>query len=167
MLRTFQPLKLKANHAFTELGKAVFEKHGAESGPEEVVRPVLDCRARLAKLDLEIGQLSQSPKGQVITPKRMTVAGLVVVALLTLFLAHWAFFGTRHAPSQESASERIVGTWSRKVRVESGISSRTATVTDDVCSIRLTSGGSASDKLWWPRTSDGILIRRQLLVVSS
>ena len=42
-----QSLKLKLNHAFAELGKAAFEKHGEGSGPAEVVQPVVDGRLDL------------------------------------------------------------------------------------------------------------------------
>ena len=124
-----QPLKMKVNHAFTELGKAVFEKHGAESGPEEVVRPVLNCRTRLAKLDLEIGQLSQSSQGNVITPKRIAVAGVVVAAVVALFAVYGLFVG---------GTSRIVGNWSKKTTGYNW----NKTVTD-ACSLRFTSGGSA------------------------
>ena len=46
-------LQPKLNRAYTELGKAAFEKHGDKNGPPDVVKPILDCRARLEQLAAE------------------------------------------------------------------------------------------------------------------
>ena len=43
-------LHIMVNRAYTELGKAAFEKHGDKSGPTEIVKPILDCRGRLEEL---------------------------------------------------------------------------------------------------------------------
>ena len=46
-------LHIMVNRAYAELGKAAFEKHGDKSGPTELVKPILDCRARLEELAAE------------------------------------------------------------------------------------------------------------------
>ena len=88
-----QAVKLKLNHALTELGKAVFEKHAEQSAPAEVVGPIVNCRARIKKLDAEIADLSKAQIGQILTPKRIVFAGGVISVLLLLFLGKWMFFG--------------------------------------------------------------------------
>ena len=120
-----QPLKMKLSRAFIELGKAAFEKHGGQSGPEEVVRPITDFRARVEKFDAEMAQLSQSSAGQVFTPKRIAIGGLCVAVLLILLLVRGVFFG---------AGSGIVGTWTK----HSTFGGKTG-----VISVRFTSGDTA------------------------
>ena len=77
---------------YIQLGRAVYEKHGEESGDTtELVTPIANAQSRLVSLDFEIRQLSDSPPGQALTPKRIAIgeiAGIavflvVVVALLS------------------------------------------------------------------------------------
>jgi hypothetical protein len=104
-----QVLKLKANHSFAELGKAVFAKHGDESGFEEVVRPVLDCRTRLEKLDSEIKGLSQSGPGRIITAKRLAIGGIFVAGVVILLVACNMFWGDgpRNAKANGPSNEDL------------------------------------------------------------
>jgi hypothetical protein len=48
--------KLKMARAFRNLGKIAFEKHLENSGPAELVQPILRARARLEELDTDIHQ---------------------------------------------------------------------------------------------------------------
>jgi hypothetical protein len=81
-----QMLKRKANHAVGELGNAAFERFGEQSGPAELVCPITDCRSRIAKLNAEVCQLSQSHSGQIVTPKRIAIAGVALVTLLVFLV---------------------------------------------------------------------------------
>lgn len=74
-------LTMKLGHALTGLGKAAFEKHGEQSGPEQLTQPIVVAQARLAALDVEIGQLSQAKPGQILTSKRIAIGGVVLLAL--------------------------------------------------------------------------------------
>ncbi len=100
-----QAVKLKLNHAFAELGKAVFEKHGNESGPEAVVRPLLAYRARVEKLDSEIKGLSQSQPGQIVTPKRLAIGGVCVAAAVVLLLLRSVFSAAGSSQSEVARGE--------------------------------------------------------------
>ena len=90
-----QAVKLKVNHAVTELGKAVFKKHGQESGPAEIVGPVVNCCARIKKLDTEISGLSKSQPGQWLTPKRIAVAAVLLAAAMLALVARGFFLGSK------------------------------------------------------------------------
>ncbi len=107
-----QTLKLKLNHLFAELGKAAFEKHGNDSGPEEVVCPVLDCRARIGELDAEIKSLSQSEPGQMITPTRLAIGGLCIAAIVILLVIRSMFSGTgsSQVANEEHGRAHAMGT---------------------------------------------------------
>jgi hypothetical protein len=63
---------LKASQSFGKLGEAVYEKHGEQSGPAELLLPIAHARSRLAELDTEIRQLSQAKLGQRLKPQRYT-----------------------------------------------------------------------------------------------
>ena len=86
-----QLIKSRVTNAFRELGNTAFAKYGENSGPKELVQQIVDCRKRLDTLDTEIRDLLQSQPGQIVTPKRILIAGGVVIVLLLLF----AFFGTK------------------------------------------------------------------------
>ena len=62
----------RIDNAFGELGKAAFEKMGDQGEPSEATRPILDARAGIEKLDLEIVEPSQAQPGQIVTPNLMT-----------------------------------------------------------------------------------------------
>ena len=87
-----QALKLKVNHAYADLGKAVFEKHGEKGGPAEFLQPILNAHARLDTLDAAIRQLSQSQPGQVLSPKRIVVGGVSLAVLVLGLIAIKAIF---------------------------------------------------------------------------
>lgn len=95
-----QALHLKLNHEYTELGRAAFDKHGDRSGPPDVVKPIIDCRARLETLAAEMVELSKSAPGTVLTPKRILIGGLAVAALLLIVVAKVTFFGGTHDGTQ-------------------------------------------------------------------
>ena len=80
-------LKMKLGHALAELGKAAFEQHGEGSGPEELIRPIANAKSRADQLATEIAQLSTAPAGQILTPKRIVVGGVVVAGLVVAVLA--------------------------------------------------------------------------------
>jgi hypothetical protein len=76
----------RLNGICTELGRTVYEKHGEQSGATELVAPIINAQSRLAALDSDIRQLSESQPGQVLTPKRIAVAGMVVILVIVLEL---------------------------------------------------------------------------------
>jgi hypothetical protein len=78
-------LKMKRGHPFAELGKAAFEKHGEQSGSTELVNPIVNAHTRLAALDSDIRHLSESPPGQVLTPRRIAI-GVVGLAIVLVVL---------------------------------------------------------------------------------
>ena len=142
-----QALKLKLSHSFTELGKAVFEKHGTESGPEAVVRPILDCRARLEKLDSEIKGLSQSEPGQVLTPRRLAVGGLALAALLLIFALRGMFFGAGNSRPELASGEPARGTAKSTAAVETWETAKKAGPTKEDLA-RVEARVKEGDQLW-------------------
>jgi hypothetical protein len=110
-------LELKTNHLFTELGKAAFGKFGVESGPEEISRPVADAQARLATFDSEISALSHPRPDQLLSPKRIAVACLIIVALFSTYF----LFGRKspqvsqqHQFPVASFHDQLLGDWVNK-----------------------------------------------------
>lgn len=97
-------LQLRAWHSYSELGKAAFEKYGERCGPQQLVQPIQEALSRQALLDAEIAKLSESPPGQIISPKRLAVGGLAAAACLALFLLSSLF----HVGG---LGERIKGEW--------------------------------------------------------
>jgi hypothetical protein len=91
-------MKLKLDRAFAELGRAVCEMCGDQSGPEELVKPLLDGRARLATLAAEMVELAKSEPGQLLTPKRIAIGGVAFVGLV-FFWVVVQISGTGHITS--------------------------------------------------------------------
>ena len=79
-------LTMKLSHDLTELGKTVFERHGEQSGPEQLAQPTVAAQARVAVLDADIGQLSQANQGQMLTPKRIAIGGVALVCIVCLLV---------------------------------------------------------------------------------
>jgi len=81
-----QKLSLQQLLLFGSLGKAVYEKHEAASGPQELFKPVAETVARLAILDGELNALSASKNGSWITPKRLAISvGAAACVLLVMY----------------------------------------------------------------------------------
>jgi len=76
-----QKLSMQQPSLFGALGKAVYEAHGENSGPLNLTAPIAASVARLAELEADISRLSSEGKGSWITPKRLAIAGAVVVGL--------------------------------------------------------------------------------------
>ena len=112
-------LELKVRHALTRLGEAAFEKHGDESGPEELAEPIAKANAQLEALAADIATLSQMNSSQFLTPKRIALGGVVLAALL-LVVVLWAMSGGGGASYGPGSETRIVGTW--KQHWEGGVS---------------------------------------------
>ena len=81
-----QKLSMQQSSLFGALGKAVYEAHGENSGPSNVIGPIAVSFARLAELDADISQLSSEGKGSWITPKRLAIAGAVVLGMFGLLI---------------------------------------------------------------------------------
>lgn len=101
-------LQVKLSHEYIELGKAAFEKHRDNSGPPNVVKPILNCLALLEALAAEIADVSKSEPGAFLTPKRIAVGGLGVAALLLLLVAKMMFFGGRADDRQVTKNDVAV-----------------------------------------------------------
>jgi antitoxin component YwqK of YwqJK toxin-antitoxin module len=74
-------IQMRLSQAFAELGRMAFEKRAAQSGPDALIRPILSCHSRITDLDRQIGNLEAAYKGRWITPRRLAVAGVVVLVL--------------------------------------------------------------------------------------
>ncbi len=81
-----QKFSLRQSSLFGTLGKAVYDKHEAASGLQELVKPIADTVARLAMLDSELDSLSTNKEGSWITPKRLATAVGVAIVLTVLVL---------------------------------------------------------------------------------
>lgn len=99
-------LQVRLNHALGELGKAAFDRFGDQAGPAELTRPIADLRSRLASLDADIAALSTAAPGQIITPKRIAVAGGASVVTIALLIA-WSFMGGSKSPTPSSGSNNV------------------------------------------------------------
>lgn len=81
-------LEVRASQTMGRLGEAVFAKHGEQSGPEALVRPIVDARSQLQALDAEIAQLAESSKGKALTPKRIAIGGIAALLIVGV-LVFW------------------------------------------------------------------------------
>ena len=79
-------LQHQVSQDFAALGKVAYETHHDASGPEDLVQPISDCESRISVLDADIISLSSAPAGTIVTPKRIAIAGVVVVGLAMLGL---------------------------------------------------------------------------------
>jgi hypothetical protein len=77
-------LEMRVSQVFAALGERAFDKHGDGAGPAEMVAVVKQTRTQLTVLDQEIANLSKSKPGQLITPKRIVIAGIVFIGLVIL-----------------------------------------------------------------------------------
>src|SRR5690606_16866461 len=98
-------VELKVASAYTDLGKQTFHSHAEASGPEAVVRPVMDALARLESLDAEIAVLSEKGSGSWITPKRLAVGGIATAAIILVIIGSSFFGGGDAAFRRELAGE--------------------------------------------------------------
>ncbi|MCY2993684.1 MAG: hypothetical protein NTY19_38270 [Planctomycetota bacterium] len=110
-----QSLKLKILDAFGELGRAAFERYGEQSGPSELIRPILHGRAQVERLEAEISQLSGARYRPFYGRKRFVAAGLAIVVVV-IFLIPWGpssdtMDGTQeNSPGQQTGQTRRSGT---------------------------------------------------------
>ena len=86
-------LRIRLNHAYTELGMAVYEKHGEQSGTTELVARIANAQARLVALNADIRRLLQAPPDQAFTPKRIALAETTAVAVLLMVVVLLLFNG--------------------------------------------------------------------------
>jgi hypothetical protein len=104
-------LSLRQSYSFGTLGKRVYDKHEAQCGPPELVRPIAEALSRVATLDDEISFLSALKTGSWITPKRTAITAVVLVVFLLLIGTR--YFGrsdqyTEHAPSLEVVDDTSI-----------------------------------------------------------
>ena len=74
----------KQSLLFTNLGKVAFEKQGESSGPINLAAPVRDALGRLQSLESTISAINSQNKGDWVTPKRLAIAGVVLLLLVGL-----------------------------------------------------------------------------------
>ena len=74
-----QKLKLSTKVALAKFGEAVFEKHGAESGPAELVKEIETLHARLAEVEVELGEQVGKAGGASWLKKAAVVVAVVLV----------------------------------------------------------------------------------------
>ncbi len=106
-LQTAQASKLSVTQAtlISRLGRAIYERHRDNSGPEELVTPIREAVLRLETLDKDIGVLSQVGSGSWITPKRMMIAGAF------LFLLVIGSLGKQKATTESNVQTESVATF--------------------------------------------------------
>ena len=105
-----QKLSLRQSSLFGTLGKAVYDKHEAASGPQELVQPIADAVAKLAMLDSELDGLSTSKDGSWITPKRLAISVGTAACLLFAILLLRMDRGAIHGDSRTGADITISAT---------------------------------------------------------
>lgn len=81
-----QQMSLRQSSLYGTLGKAVYDKHEAASGPQALVKPIADNVGRLAMLDSELDVLSATKNGDWITPKRLAISLCGIGCLAMLFV---------------------------------------------------------------------------------
>jgi len=81
-------LAVEAKQFLRQIGEAAFQKNSTSSGPEALTMPIKDLLSRLAVLDEQISRLSESRKGQLLTPRRIIVG---VIALVLALGAYWGY----------------------------------------------------------------------------
>lgn len=91
-----EKLKLQLRLALASLGKSVHTKHGANSGPPEIVSPIALLCERLSSLDDDVTKQVEMSGGK----KRLLMIGGGVLAVVVLF------FGASFS-AQEPAAELI------------------------------------------------------------
>ena len=96
-------LEVELNSVLRKLGRAAFEKLGADSGSPELVAPIEECQQRLATLDAEIQAIDSNTASGVLTPRRLLV-GAGVLTVLVLGLGAWAMFGGSGSEPQVAAT---------------------------------------------------------------
>lgn len=79
----FRMLLRKQSLLFTNLGKVAFEKQGESSGPENLAAPVRDALGQLESLKSTISAINSQNKGNWITPKRLAIAGVALLLLIS------------------------------------------------------------------------------------
>jgi len=147
-----QALQLKLSHEYTVLGKAAFDKHSENSGPANVLQPILNCLALVEALAAEIADVSKSEPGAVFTPKRIAIGGLAVAALLLLLVVQLTFLGSRTDERQvakndaaetaqvdapvASTKEGMAEFSDRRQRMNGGIADARQVTKDDVAETR-------------------------------
>lgn len=103
---TAKALEVQVHSVLRELGKSAFEKHGDQSGPSHLTAPIADCLSRIAALDAEISQISESHQGEFLTPKRVLVGGVAVCGLVVLLIVGSMFSGNESSSTADVALPR-------------------------------------------------------------
>jgi hypothetical protein len=98
-------LQVRLNHALGELGEAAFERYGERTGPVELIRSITDLRARMTSLDMEIADLSKAAPGQILTPKRIALAGVASAVIVVLLVGRSFIGGSKSVPPGSNATD--------------------------------------------------------------
>lgn len=106
-LATAKALEVQVHSVLRELGKSAFEKHGDQSGPSELTKPIADALSRIAAIDAEISQISESHKGGFLTPKRVLFGGVAVIGLVLLLVARSMFSGGTTSNLHERSWDKL------------------------------------------------------------
>jgi hypothetical protein len=94
--------QFKLKRSFTNLGRVVYEKHGEQSGPTELVTPIVNADTRQSFLDADIHQLSESRPGQILTPKRIAFGEILGVALILIAILIRGGVNSSSSPVRQS-----------------------------------------------------------------
>jgi hypothetical protein len=97
-------VSLKLAGQFRSLGEAVYEKDGQSSGPSLLTSAIAEHRQHIATLDAEIAAIEQPYAGRTFTPRRLAIAGALVLGLLS-FLGLSSFLGwSSHGTAASNAT---------------------------------------------------------------
>jgi len=124
-------LQIQISQACGRLGSAVYGKHAESSGSTELVTPIANALSRITTLDSEIQQLSKVAVGNLLTPKRIVIAGLTVVVAMVAIVALLLWAGHKAGGFGAFASSKSNG-WGGGVQVsgDSGSGTSVAASTD-------------------------------------
>lgn len=86
-----EALSIRAKQLLRELGKAAFERHGAQAAPDAFVRPLRSALDHYDALTRDIDRLSRTPPGRLISPRRAAAQSIRAATLAGQFLS-------RHIP---------------------------------------------------------------------
>lgn len=93
-----QALRLQIARMKAKLGRAAYEKYGKGLDALEVIASIEQLLARSDALSEEIDELSQRSEGQLITPQRLAVGGIVTLVVVVAVVGVSLFHGGSAVP---------------------------------------------------------------------
>jgi hypothetical protein len=86
-LPKMEALASKARGQLRKLGRLAYESHGADAGPEALIKPLQTALQRCTALEAEIADLTTPQAGKLVTPRHLAIGGMIALAAGGAFLA--------------------------------------------------------------------------------